>query len=332
MQAVFGHEMDGETSQIRGLWQYVHPDDLAMVQQAFQIAQEDGQNFSIEHRFKTNGDVYLDVSNRVQVVADNQGRVTRMVGSLEDITERRTILMYQESNRAKSRLLAHVSHELNTPLSAIIGYTEIVQAEVYGPVTDEQRHLLERILANARSLLDLINSLLSQTRVETRDETITLGLLDPDELVQIMHEAIGGLAESKGLVLTHAVDEDVPSVLIGDIGRLRQIIVNLTGNAVKFTDKGGIHMRISRPDVKSWSISIADTGIGISPENQETIFSAFTQVNESLEADSKGFGLGLSIIMQIVHNLNGSIQLNSELDKGSMFTVTLPLIKRMEMS
>ena len=332
LREVFGHEIDQENSQIAGIWEHIHPDDLETVQQVFMTAQENGENFAIEHRFKTDDGVYLDVSNRVQVVADNRGLVTRMVGSLEDITERRMMLAYQESNRAKSRLLAHVSHELKTPLSAIIGYTEIVHAEVYGPVTSEQRHTFERILANARSLLDLINSLLSQARVEAREDTITLGLLDPMDLVQVMHDAVGVLAESKQLTLTHTIDGNLPPALIGDIGRLRQIVINLTGNAVKFTEEGGIHMHIYRPAPKSWAISIADTGIGISRDDQEKVFSAFTQVNDSLEADSRGFGLGLSIITQIVNNLNGTIQLKSEPGQGSTFTVTLPLIKRMEMS
>ncbi len=331
LNEVFGYVTTSQWVQIEWFWGLVHPDDLERVQYQYQKAQDEGGSFAIEHRFLTNDGVYLDVSNRVQVVTDTRNQVVRMVGSIEDITERRLMLAYQESNRAKNRLLAHVSHELNTPLSAIIGYTEIIHAGVYGSITGEQKHSLERILANARSLLELINNLLTQTRAEEKEDNINLGLLSPDDLVTILEEAVGVLADSKGLVLTHEIDQGVPQALIGDIGQLRQIITNLAGNSVKFTESGSIHMQISRPESKFWSFSITDTGIGISEANQEMIFESFTQVNQLLEADSKGFGLGLSIVTQILQNLNGRIELQSELGKGSTFTVTLPLIKRMEM-
>ena len=332
LQEVFGYPEESQHTNIAGLQSCIHPDDLELVKYTYDKACQDGENFALEHRFRTSTGVYLDVSNQVQVVRDSRGQVTRMVGSIEDITERRLMLSYQESNRAKNRLLAHVSHELKTPLSAIIGYTEIVHADVYGELNEEQRHSLDRVLINARSLLDLINSLLSQTRAEEKEDKVNLGLLAPEDVVEMMYEAVAVLAESKGLVLTNQVDFDVPPALIGDLGRLRQIVTNLAGNAVKFTETGSIHIHLHRPAENKWAFSITDTGIGISEDDQQKIFDAFAQVDETLQANTRGFGLGLSIVTQLLDDLNGTIELTSELDKGSTFTVTLPLIKRMEMS
>jgi signal transduction histidine kinase len=233
----------------------------------------------------------------------------------------------REMDRLKSRFLSMVSHDLRTPLGAIQGFSELLQAEVYGPLLDKQENAIERIRVNAKQLLHLVNDLLDQARIEAGGLTLHPESFSPAELIEDLVSTMGVLAESEGLTLTTTIDDDVPERLWGDKKRLHQILVNLVNNAIKFTEEGGIHIRVYLADDEPshWAIAVTDTGPGISEEDQGYIFEPFRRVDDSITRSHGGVGLGLSIVKQLTTLMGGDIALDSEKGQGSTFTVALPL-------
>jgi signal transduction histidine kinase len=148
----------------------------------------------------------------------------------------------------------------------------------------------------------------------------------PIELLENLHSVMDQMAQAKGLKLTSHIEEDLPAVLNGDSARLQQILVNLVNNAVKFTERGTVHVRLFCPSENRWGVEVSDTGRGIPQEELPYIFDTFRQVDESATRIHGGFGLGLSIVKQLVNLMSGDVKVSSELDSGSTFTVTLPLV------
>ncbi len=234
----------------------------------------------------------------------------------------------EAANKLKSQFMATMSHELRTPLNAVIGYAQLQLAGMVGDMTSEQLGFQERILANAQHLLQLINEVLDLSKIEA-------GRLElahkPFGLQQLMDEIVLQnqiLAQDKGLAFEMSVDERLPATLIGDAGRIKQIIINLVSNAVKFTDEGSVKMDTVLHDGDNWRVTVTDTGIGISPTMQETIFDEFRQAEQGI--DRGGTGLGLAIVRKLVLMMGGNIRVTSEVGKGSTFTVTLPIITKLE--
>jgi signal transduction histidine kinase len=221
-----------------------------------------------------------------------------------------------------------VSHELRTPLGAIQGFAEMLQAGIYGPLSEKQEDALGRIDKNTRRLLIIVNDLLDQARIEAGELSIRPTVFSPTELTDDLKSTVGVLVERKGLELTTEVAEDVPNSLYGDKERLHQILVNLADNAIKFTDEGGIHVSICLPDgdySSHWAMEVSDTGPGISEKDRKLVFAPFRRVDDSMTREHVGVGLGLSIVEQLVELMNGEIILESEPGHGSTFTVVLPL-------
>jgi signal transduction histidine kinase len=234
----------------------------------------------------------------------------------------------RELDRLKSRFVSMVSHELRTPLSAVQGFAEMLLAEIYGPLSERQTNALERITSNTKRLLHLINDLLDQARIEAGQIALQPHPFSPDDLVEEVQSTMGMLASSEGLELTTEVATDVPDTLHGDEKRLHQILVNLINNAIKFTDEGGVDVRIYRPDGQLrgyWGMEVSDTGPGISEEDQERIFDPFQRVDNSSTREHLGVGLGLSIVKELVDLMGGRLALESEIGEGSTFTILLPL-------
>jgi signal transduction histidine kinase len=234
----------------------------------------------------------------------------------------------RELDRLKSKFVSMVSHELRTPLGAIQGFAEMLQAGIYGPLSEKQEDALGRIEKNTRRLLIIVNDLLDQARIEAGELSIRPTVFSPSDLTEDLESTVGVLVERKGLELTTEVADDMPDSLYGDRERLHQILVNLTDNAIKFTDEGGIHVHICRPDgdhSSHWAMEVSDTGSGISEQDQELVFAPFRRVDDSMTREHVGVGLGLSIVKQLVELMNGEIILESEPGRGSTFTVVLPL-------
>ncbi|MBN2390288.1 MAG: hypothetical protein JXR84_06180 [Anaerolineae bacterium] len=258
-----------------------------------------------------------------------EDRVRLRTHELQQANEQLTVAYekLQELDRLKSRFLSIVSHELRTPLSSIQGFAEMLQAEVYGPLSQKQRGALERIIANDERLLNLVNDLLDQARMEAGQLSLVIESFALQDLVDDMESTMRVLVESKKLYLKVHVSPAVPATLEGDCKRLHQILINLINNALKFTQKGGISVHFYRPDEEHWAIDVADTGPGIEQEIQGVIFEPFRQADSSATREHKGFGLGLSIVKQLTTLMGGSVNVVSEVGFGSTFTVKIPIIQ-----
>jgi signal transduction histidine kinase len=231
-----------------------------------------------------------------------------------------------ELEKLKSTFVAMVSHELRTPLNAILGYAEMFKEAVYGPMNEKQTNMADRIMKNTRRLLGLINDLLDQAQMEAGKLTIQMRPLRPAELLENLHGVMDQIVQEKGLKLTSEIDDTLPDALNGDAARLQQILVNLVNNAVKFTDQGTVHVRMSCSATNKWCIEVADTGHGIPEPDLPYIFDTFRQVDGVATRVHGGFGLGLSIVKHLVYLMNGEIQVKSKVGEGSAFLVNLPLV------
>jgi signal transduction histidine kinase len=233
--------------------------------------------------------------------------------------------MAETANEAKGHFLANISHELRTPMNGIIGMTELA---LDTPLSAEQRDLLETSRNSAISLLYLLNDVLDFSRIEAK----SVQLDDvPFDLARLVSETAGVFemqARQKGLSLVCEISPEIPQEVTGDAARLRQILVNLLGNAVKFTHAGSILVRVTVESVGSREIqvgfAVTDTGIGIPKEKQDVIFQAFAQADGSMTRKYGGTGLGLSISMHLVQLMHGRMWITSEAGRGSAFHFSLP--------
>ena len=273
-------------------------------------------------------------SVRMAPIRDRHNQVTGALAILTDITERKrgdeqlkqAHQSALEANRMKTQLLASISHDLRTPLGAITGYTEMLQSGVFGPLNPGQMDATSEVLDSANQLLAFVNNLIGQAQIETGRLVLKEGEFEPAELVESVFSIVGYMAKKKGLELGSEIDSQLPEELRGDEYWLRQILLNLVNNAVKFTDKGSVTVRFCHPDRDHWSLQVSDTGCGIPPESRQAIFEPFQQGNGDNIRRRSGSGLGLSIVKQLTALMGGSIELQSEVGQGSTFTVLLPLI------
>ena len=231
-----------------------------------------------------------------------------------------------EASRLKSRLLANVSHDLRSPLGSILGFTEMLQEGVYGPLSKRQHTIMTEIADSTEELLNFINNLLGQARIESGKVILNIKPFAPDDLLEAISSATKVVAQSRGLKLIGEVAPDTPITLSGDLYWLRQIVVNLVGNAVKFTDQGTVKVRVYQADENHWALQVSDTGRGIPAESQFYIFDPFRQADETVTSEYQtGSGLGLSIVKQLTALMGGEVTLTSKVGQGSTFTVLLPL-------
>lgn len=251
-------------------------------------------------------------------VLDRDGSEVGTVAVFRDFTRE------AEVEKMKSAFVAMVSHELRTPLSAILGYAEIFMEQIYGPLNEKQANMTNRIVTNTRRLLSLINDLLDQAQMEAGKLTIKYETMKPSDLLENLHSVMDKLTADKNLKLTSELDAKLPVTLKGDSARLQQILVNLVNNAVKFTEDGSIHVQLSRLDERHWGIKVSDTGQGIPKEELPRIFETFRQVEGTTTRVHGGFGLGLSIVKQLATLMGGNVSVESEVGKGSVFSITLP--------
>jgi signal transduction histidine kinase len=232
----------------------------------------------------------------------------------------------ERANRAKNDFLAVMSHELRTPLNAIIGYSALMRDGIPDPATKGQRHQLDRIGASAKHLLALIDEVLTLSRLELGEERITPTQCSVSSLVEEVSGMMELEARRKGLDLTLRLPaSDV--TIVTDAGKLRQALLNLVGNALKFTDRGSVTLLATADgDGEEIVFSVEDTGLGIAPEHLPRVFDAFWQVDQAATRRAGGTGLGLHVTRRLVRLLGGDVLVESKLGAGSTFTIRLPRI------
>ncbi len=231
----------------------------------------------------------------------------------------------RELEKLKSQFLANMSHELRTPLNSIIGFSRVILKGIDGPVTDLQQQDLTAIYNSGQHLLGLINDILDLSKIEAGKMELTFDEVDIEKLIKSVMSTVVGLVKDKPVRLEEEIEADLPPVK-ADPMRVRQILINLFSNAAKFTDEGSI--KVTAKAMGSFvRISVIDSGPGISEEDQEKLFQAFSQVDASATRATGGSGLGLSISKELVTMHGGEIGLNSEVGKGSEFYFTLPFHK-----
>jgi signal transduction histidine kinase len=227
------------------------------------------------------------------------------------------------ASQHKSQFLANMSHELRTPLNAILGYTEMMVDGLYGNVSEKAQGVLERVQANGKHLLGLINDVLDLSKIEAGQLTLAVEEYSVPDMVSTVMSATESLARTKNIALVSAVPQGLPRGM-GDARRLTQVLLNLVGNAIKFTDEGKVEIR-ARQQGDRFKISVVDTGPGIAKADQAKIFEEFQQVDNTSTRKKGGTGLGLSISRKIVELHGGYIAVESEPGKGSNFKITIPI-------
>ncbi len=278
---------------------------------------------------KKNGELYWEWAT-ISPVKDDQGRVTHYVAVKENITERKKmeaeLIQARDqalaANRIKSQILANVSHDMRTPLGAIIGYADMLRQNIYGPVTEAQQEKLNAILQSSNQLMDFIRNLLGQAELAAGEVEIKQQHIAPQQLLDEVNAIAQVHAENKGLALNSEVDPRVPDYVISDSYWLQRILTNLVSNAIKFTSQGEVNIRIALTDDEQyWTLQVADTGPGIPEELHATIFEPFQKGDNT----RSGAGLGLAIVHEVIEKMHGRIELESAPGQGSTFTVYLPL-------
>ncbi len=336
---MLGYELD-EVEQNVDTWaRFVHPEDLDFVTKLLQKhLKGEVPVYVAEHRVRhKNGDWLWIMDTGKVLERDAKGEPVRMAGIHMDITPRKRTeeqlrqarLEAETADQMKSQFLANMSHEIRTPMNAILGFTDILQQEARD---DTQREYLSIISTSANTLLRLIDDILDLSKIEAGKMELQTSIFDPRVLAGDITQLFKLRSQEKGLTFEMAVDEEVPEALYADEIRIRQILLNLIGNAFKFTQSGSIKASLtSRPCPENDSaveltLAVEDTGLGIPKDQLEEIFSAFVQQKGQRHSELGGTGLGLTITRRLAELMQGEISVSSKVGAGSRFEVRIPRV------
>jgi len=341
LDLVGGYEAEEGHGRIETFLGRLHPDDRDEVQARIDAHLTRRVPYAADYRLRMLNGEYRWFHERGQAIWDDAGNAIRMAGSVSDITERKA--KEEELSRAKddalvavrakAEFLATMSHEIRTPMTAVIGMTDIL---LETSLSAEQREFAEVVRRSAGALLTLINDILDFSKIEAGRMNVESVDFDPGATIEEAVALLAEQAQAKHLELVCALSPALPASAAGDPGRLRQILVNLVGNAVKFTDRGEIVVRASVVEETSSACvlrcEIEDTGVGIAPEVQGQLFQAFVQGDASTTRRFGGTGLGLAICKRLTESMGGTIDVESTPGVGSTFGFTMRLGTRPDAS
>ncbi|HEY0845262.1 MAG TPA: CHASE domain-containing protein [Noviherbaspirillum sp.] len=300
----------------------------------FVMSARHGQAETREWTYVRSDGSRLPVQLTISAIRGVRGEITGYVGIARDITEERrtkeeleaAMRQAESASQAKSNFVANMSHELRTPMNAVLGMAYLMGNT---PLSPDQHKYLDMIRTSGQSLLNILNDILDFSKIEAGRMELSPVRFGLDDVLNAMTTIVGINAGEKDLELSLGVDPDVPAWLIGDALRLQQVLVNLAGNAIKFTPRGEVTILVDLAERTEQTamlrIRVRDTGIGMTDEQQKGLFSAFYQADSSTTRRFGGTGLGLAISSRLVDMMGGRIDVKSTLGKGSEFTVTLPL-------
>ncbi|NUQ53206.1 MAG: PAS domain-containing protein [Phycisphaerales bacterium] len=309
----------------------VHPEDMARVTATLEDHLESrAKEYRCEHRLRRKDGTWAWVLDIGRVMErDAEGKPLRAVGVHMDISEIRAAQDAAEAaNRAKSDFLANMSHEIRTPMTAILGYTDLLAEDGDRSIAPRQRlEYIDTIRRNGDHLLSIINDILDISKIEAGRMSVEKMPTDPLHLFREVESLMRVRAKAKGIALDLEQETPIPVSIASDPLRLRQVLVNLIGNAIKFTEIGGVTVRIGLDAHAAAGpllrVEIADTGIGMTPEQRQRLFLPFSQADTSVTRKFGGTGLGLRISKSLAEMLGGDISVSSEPGKGSVFTLTI---------
>jgi signal transduction histidine kinase/CheY-like chemotaxis protein len=298
----------------------VHPDDRARIGALWAEQVARGEDYRAEYRLNR-PDKLVWVAASARATRGPDGEPRRLLGVLQNITDRKLAeVAADEANAAKTTFLATMSHEIRTPLNGVLGMAQAMEA---GELAEEQRDRLKIVRQSGEALLTILNDILDLSKIEAGKLALEEIAFDLEAVALGAQAPFTALAEAKGVVLRLDID-DARGVYQGDPTRLRQILYNLTSNALKFTEAGEIVLRVT-PIESGLELRVSDTGIGIPADRLQALFENFSQVDASTSRRYGGTGLGLSICRRLTNLMDGVISVESETGKGTTFTVCLPL-------
>jgi len=342
LSTFFGYALDAIEPGIESWSSRVHPEDSPRVlASVHEVLEQGGQEWSGEYRFRHADGTYVSVLDRAFVVRNEQGVPVRMAGAMVDLTDRKqaeaalrqAMAKAESATQAKSAFLATMSHEIRTPMNGVIGMTGLL---LDSDLTPEQRECADTVRRSGEHLLDIINDILDFSKIEAGKLDLEVIAFDLRTLVEDVGALLAENAHVKGLELSTLVEAEVPTALRGDPGRLRQILTNLVGNAIKFTEQGEVVVRVGLAESEdvtpegtvSLRFAVRDTGIGMTPAQCANLFQPFSQADCSTTRKYGGTGLGLAICKELAVLMQGTIEVESTPGQGTCFWFTARLVRQ----